>query len=764
MTRPACRASSRGRRSGYGASHLPGRLQLPGGTRSRRCARSSSRSRRCEVAAARRLSARQRRGHRDGRSHARASQPKITRRSRRCEDAAGGAGDGAARRSRSTARPLVPTTVRAKIGAEPGGTRPMVVVLVTYRAPARQGRCAIAHEGPAYARGYRGRIATAIGSISPRRPAQGTVVHRRGLLLAEAAAAIGRPSSMRQLATSVIFAVVLGADRSAHRLRSAVRPGRAGDRSERPARPHHLAGARHVRRRRRHDRGHAAPRSTTPAVTSVTVNGVAAVVHADGTFERHRPGHAGHEPPPRGREGRAGQHRQGDARGRRRPDCRRSTARSPQAITATMSAQTFDAIGRGAGGLHLAAADLGALIAPMNPVVDIGHHERRARLPLRPGARSPASTVGRRRHQARPADRRHRPRRRRSTTSASTCTSSGRWRASTAAATSTVAASKVRIRGLLAARHQRPATSTIKPQSTQTSRSPASTSTSAACRRRSSTCSTSTRASARSSRWATRDASSSRCSTTRSPASTRPRRSTCSARRSTSRSRRRASTSTCRRRDRRARHRAARAGRRGVAGLRLRHEHDPGDGQEPRLPARGRRRRGEPAARQLLGRQGHGARRSTSRTARYGEVGKLYDRVELSAKVPPFVDANGDGLRLTIGDMLATFKNGASIATQVAINAQVDAPGRDRPRRRAAPRRRHARRRTSTSSTRTSTASNLLSNAQFEAISSFALSRIVAVGSGAVGAIPLPSVGGVSMQNVQVLEQTGYLIVDGEIQ
>ena len=33
-------------------------------------------------------------------------------------------------------KPLVPTSVRAKIGVEPGGQRPMIVVLVTYALPA----------------------------------------------------------------------------------------------------------------------------------------------------------------------------------------------------------------------------------------------------------------------------------------------------------------------------------------------------------------------------------------------------------------------------------------------------------------------------------------------------------------------------------------------------------------------------------------------------------------------------------------------------
>src|SRR5512138_2011872 len=42
---------------------------------------------------------------------------------------------------------------------------------------------------------------------------------------------------------------------------------------------------------------------------------------------------------------------------------------------------------------------------------------------------------------------------------------------------------------------------------------------------------------------------------------------------------------------------------------------------------------------------------------------------------------------------------------------------------------------------------NTLSNAQFEAITWFALARVIAAGSGAVGAIPLPSFGGVAMRD-----------------
>jgi len=151
------------------------------------------------------------------------------------------------------------------------------------------------------------------------------------------------------------------------------------------------------------------------------------------------------------------------------------------------------------------------------------------------------------------------------------------------------------------------------------------------------------------------------------------------------------------------------------------------------------------------------------KTGSYGEVGKLYDRVEITAKVPPYIDATGEGLKMTIGDLIATFKNGESIATQVAINAQVElkvvaAPGGGL--------------RLDVGSPVTYVdildenvdGTNALSNAQFEAIATFALGRVVAVGSGSVGAIPLPSAGGVAVKNVKVSQQAGYVVVDGDVQ
>ena len=149
-------------------------------------------------------------------------------------------------------------------------------------------------------------------------------------------------------------------------------------------------------------------------------------------------------------------------------------------------------------------------------------------------------------------------------------------------------------------------------------------------------------------------------------------------------------------------------------------------------------------------------------TGPYGDIGKLYDAVTIQAMVPPFVDATGSSLKLTIGDLIATFSLAGQAVTSVCINAEVDLVVTT----------------DATGAIRLDVGmpttyvdilddqiegANELSNAQFEAITSFALGRIIAFGSGAVGAIPLPSVGGVSVGNLSIAEQTGYLVVDGTV-
>lgn len=149
----------------------------------------------------------------------------------------------------------------------------------------------------------------------------------------------------------------------------------------------------------------------------------------------------------------------------------------------------------------------------------------------------------------------------------------------------------------------------------------------------------------------------------------------------------------------------------------------------------------------------------------YGDIGKLYDEVSIATMAPPFVDASNPqkGLVLTIGDLMTSFKNGAQTTTEAAFNAQVDL-------------------KVTTGSDGTLKfdvgqptvyvdlldegveGANQLSNAQFEAVTSFALARVISVGSASLGSIPLPAVGGVGVTDLAINPQTGYLVVAGDVQ
>jgi len=112
---------------------------------------------------------------------------------------------------------------------------------------------------------------------------------------------------------------------------------------------------------------------------------------------------------------------------------------------------------------------------------------------------------------------------------------------------------------------------------------------------------------------------------------------------------------------------------------------------------------------------------------------------------------------------MASFKNGDQVATEAAINAQVGlkvTTGTDG---------------TLKFDVGTPTTyvdvldegvegANQLSNAQFEAITSFALARVISVGSASLGSIPLPSIGGVGITDIAIKPQTGYLVVNGDVQ
>jgi hypothetical protein len=148
----------------------------------------------------------------------------------------------------------------------------------------------------------------------------------------------------------------------------------------------------------------------------------------------------------------------------------------------------------------------------------------------------------------------------------------------------------------------------------------------------------------------------------------------------------------------------------------------------------------------------------------YGDIGTLFDSVEISAAAPPYVDASSDnGLVLTIGDLMGTFRNNGVTTTQIAINAQVDVTADVSA---AGVLQLNVGEPTTYVDVLDQGVSgaNELSNSQFEALTSFALARVIAVASGSLGAVPLPSIGGVSVQNLSIAPQTGYLVVDGSVQ
>ena len=279
-------------------------------------------------------------------------------------------------------KPLVPTSVRAKIGLDASGD-------AADRRRARDVRAARRQRARDHLEGSAHHADILAGSGErPDRPraraGAGPLVHRRGLLLAASGSGLGRPV-MRKL--RIVTSQLLGGSssqprrRRADRLqRPAVRSRRACDRSERAARAHHLARARHVRRRRQDADGHrhrdrrrpASPRCRSTASTRrspATARGPRRSRSPPGTQLLHAVATDA--------QGNVGKESRAVVVGPLQPI---ATA-VPQAITAAMSAQTFDAIGRGVTGF-LQTGDLEARDRAAQPG---DRRRRRPRLPVRAG-------------------------------------------------------------------------------------------------------------------------------------------------------------------------------------------------------------------------------------------------------------------------------------------------------------------------------------------------------------------------------------------
>lgn len=150
-------------------------------------------------------------------------------------------------------------------------------------------------------------------------------------------------------------------------------------------------------------------------------------------------------------------------------------------------------------------------------------------------------------------------------------------------------------------------------------------------------------------------------------------------------------------------------------------------------------------------------------TGDYGGLGKLYDRVETQGLLPLSVRADGAGLAIVIPDLLVSFKEGDLLATQIAINGSLSIGverGGDGALRlvSSAPK-------VFVDILREGVdGANPLASSQFEALTSFALGRLTQVATGLVGSVPLPTAAGATITGVSVSGRGGYLIIDAQAQ
>lgn len=142
----------------------------------------------------------------------------------------------------------------------------------------------------------------------------------------------------------------------------------------------------------------------------------------------------------------------------------------------------------------------------------------------------------------------------------------------------------------------------------------------------------------------------------------------------------------------------------------------------------------------------------------YEPISKFYDTAELQLMAPPHVTASAHPLELTIGDWLATFKGDGAATTSVAIHATTAlyvTTGDDGKLRLAV----------STPAVRIDIDgdSDSVTKAQYDAIKQFAIQRVTEVGSAAVGALPVPTVGDAVPANLWVEPDSDSMLIAGDL-
>lgn len=144
-------------------------------------------------------------------------------------------------------------------------------------------------------------------------------------------------------------------------------------------------------------------------------------------------------------------------------------------------------------------------------------------------------------------------------------------------------------------------------------------------------------------------------------------------------------------------------------------------------------------------------------TGTYEPANKFYDSVDMKLMVPPFVTAAAHPLEITIGDWMATFK-GPTGATLVAIHATTSlyVTKTDTGKLQLA---------VSTPAVRIDVVDggDLLTKAQYDAIKQFAIQRVTEVGSAAVAALPLPTIGDAVPANLWVEPDSDSMLIAGDL-
>lgn len=150
----------------------------------------------------------------------------------------------------------------------------------------------------------------------------------------------------------------------------------------------------------------------------------------------------------------------------------------------------------------------------------------------------------------------------------------------------------------------------------------------------------------------------------------------------------------------------------------------------------------------------------------YGDVGELFDRIHISATLPPVVAIGGDGLVLSVGDLRCEFEKdepGGTVATtslavsaSASVNLVVTESGAVRlavsdPEVRA--------------DLDAASGANSLAEPEIELLGSFAGGRAVGAVGSLIGEVPIPSLLGLSVTDlaVDIGGEAGYLVASGRL-